>query len=262
MLLPATAAEAQAQLDDLLQKDSLAAARDLLRAIRSEKPAWLPGVETDLAAREVELAYLSLDQIASRTAARAFLDRHHYENEVMRLTGVVQRLAARGRLADARLLADEIAAAPAATARVQQALHDLNLADDLAGVAENQAAALAALDRGILTQEWTQAERLLKYLRDKPPAWLPAGATEVKVREVEIHLGLDQRPLALAALKDLAIKSGAPRSAAFKLVRDLLARGERESAALLAREIVRLIPDDPAAAPSRQGSGGAPRPPD
>jgi hypothetical protein len=123
----------------------------------------------------------------------------------------------------------------------------LNLGDDLAAFAADQTAAIGALDRWILAQEWTQAERLLKYLRDKPRGWLAAGATELKVREVQVRLGLDQRPLALAALKELVIKGGAARSAAFKLVRDLLARGERDNAGILAREILRLLPGDPAA---------------
>ncbi|MDB6113300.1 MAG: hypothetical protein JWQ62_245, partial [Lacunisphaera sp.] len=149
----------------------------------------------------------------------------------------------------------------AANARIRLALHDLNLADDLAAVAADQTATLATLDRSILAQEWTQAERLLKYLRDKPPAWLSAGAPDVKVREVQIRLGLDQRPVALSVLKELVIKPNAPRSAAFKLVRDLLARGERETAALLAREIQKLLPDDPAAARLVR-EAEAPRPPD
>jgi hypothetical protein len=105
-----------------------------------------------------------------------------------------------------------------------------------------------ALDRSILAQEWAQAERLLKYLHEKPPAWLTEGALEVKVREVQVRLGLDQRPLALAALKELVNKAGAWRSAAFKLVRELAARDERDNAVLLAREIGRLLPGDPAAA--------------
>jgi len=247
ILLPANAGEARQQLDTLLQQDSLAAARDLARAIRSQKPAWLPALEADLAAREVELAYLTLDQIASRTAARAALDRHRGETDVLQLVQVVQRMAARGRLEEARLLAEEIGAAPAATVRVQQALRALNLADDLASTVTTQSAALAALDRSILAQEWARADRLLKYLGDKPPAWLTAGAPEVKVREVQVRLGLDQRPLALAALKELVIKGGASRSAAFKLVRDLLARDEPESALVLAREIGKLLPDDVAA---------------
>lgn len=247
ILLPATAGEARQQIDTLLQQDSLVAARDLARAIRAQKPAWLPALDAELAAREVELAYLTLDQIASRTAARAALDRHRGESDVLQLVQVVQRLAARSRLDEARLLAEEIGAAPAATVRVQQAVRALNLADDVAAAVATQALALAALDRSILGQEWAQADRLLKYLRDKPPAWLAAGASEVKVREVKVRLGLDQRPLALAALKELVIKGGAPRSAAFKLVRDLLAREEQESALVLAREIGRLLPDDVAA---------------
>jgi len=248
VLLPASAEEARTRLEGLLQQDSLAAARDLLRAIRAQKPSWQSAVETDLAVGEVELAFLSLDPLASRTAARAFLDRHHGEPDLLRLVALVSRLAARDRLADARLLGDEIVAAPSATPRVEQALHDLNLADDLAAVAANQTASIAALDRNILAQDWTQAERLLKYLRDKPPAWLSAAPTEVKVREVQVRLGLDQHPLALAALKELVVKPGAPRGAAFRLVRDLLARDERDSAVLLAREIAKLLADDPAAA--------------
>lgn len=247
ILLPANAGEARQQLDAMLQQDSLVAARDLARAIRAQKPAWLPVIEVELTAREVELAYLTLDQIASRTAARAALDRHRGEAEVLQLVQVVQRLAARGRLEEARLLADEIGAAPAANVRVQQALRALNLADDVAAAVATQALALAALDRSILAQEWAQADRLLKSLRDKPPAWLASGATEVKVREVQVRLGLDQRPLALAAIKDLVSKGGASRSAAFRLVRDLLARDEAASALVLAREIGRLLPGDTAA---------------
>ena len=94
----------------------------------------------------------------------------------------------------------------------------------------------------------SRADRLLKQLRDDPPAWLGAATSEVRSREVQVKLGLAQRPLALAALKELVVKSGAPRSAAFKLVRDLIARRENESALVLAREINRLLPDDPAAA--------------
>ncbi len=248
VLLPATAAEARQQLDDLLKNDALGAARDLARAIQAQKPAWFSLIQADLAVREVELAYLTLDQIASRAAARAWLDRYRSEPDMLQLVQLVRRLAARGRLAEARLLSAEITAAPGATARVQQTLRDFNLLDDIAPAVANQPTALASLDRSILTQEWVQADRLLKYLRDKPPAWLAAGATEVKVREVQVRLGFDQRPLALAALKELVIKGGASRSAAFKLVRDLLARGERESASLLAREIGRLLPADPAAA--------------
>lgn len=260
VLLPATAAEARQQLDDLLKKDSLGAARDLARAIQAQKPAWFSLIQADLAVREVELAYLTLDQIASRAAARSWLDRYRSEPDMLQLVQLVHRLAARGRLAEARLLSAEITAAPGATARVQQTLQEFNLLDDIAPALANQSAALASLDHSILTQEWVQADRLLKSLRTQPPAWLAAGATEVKVREVQVRLGFDQRPLALAVFKELVIKAGASRSAAFKLVRDLLARDERESASLLAREIGRLLPADPAAVRLIRETE-APRPP-
>jgi hypothetical protein len=248
VLLPGSAAAARERIDELLQKDSLTEARNLLRAIRAQKPAWLATAEAEISLREVELAFLTLDQIASRTAAHTYLDRYRTDEDGLRLVALVSRLVARERAADARLLADEIASAPTASVRVRQALSALNLSDDLAALAVEQTAAVGALDRWILAQEWAQAERLLKYLRDKPPAWLAAGATELKVREVQVRLGLDQRPLALTALKELVIKGGVPRSAAFKLARDLVARGERDNAGVIAREILRLLPGDPAAA--------------
>lgn len=248
VLLPATGGEAVRQLDELLQKDALAAARDFARAIRAQKPAWLAGIDAALAAREVELAYLTLDQIGSRTLARAYLDRRRSETDVLELVPVIQRLAARGQADHARLLADEVRAAPGATAQVQTALQGLKLADETSPILSTQPATLAALDGHILAQQWAQAERLLKGLQESSPDWLETAAAEVKVREAQVRLGLDQRPLALAALKELVIKAGASRSAAFKLVRDLSARGESEPAVLLAREIARLLPGDPAAA--------------
>jgi hypothetical protein len=246
VVLPPTAAEARAQLDELLQKDALTSARDLVRAIRVQKPAWLSVAEADLAVRDVELAYRTLDQIASRTATRAFLDRYRGEPELLALVAVAGHLATHGQAAEARLLADEIKSAGATTVRTQQALRDLNLGAEPAAVL-TQPAALAALDERILTQKWAEAEQLLKQLHDEPPPWLPGAATELRVREVQLKLGLDQRPLALAALKELVVKAGPSRSAAFKLVRDLAARGENDSALLLGREISRLLPEDAAA---------------
>jgi hypothetical protein len=63
---------------------------------------------------------------------------------------------------------------------------------------------------------------------------------------VVVRLGLDQRPLALAVLRELVNRGGVPRGAAFRLVRDLLGRGEQEQALLLAREIAKLMPGDAA----------------
>lgn len=242
-----TGPQTLAQLERHFAADEMAAARDLLRLVRAQKPAWLPIFEEELAVRDVELAFLALDAIAGRTAARSYLDRYRHEAGLLRLVAMTGRLAARGRTADARLLHDEITASPAANAAVVAALSALNLPDDSVQMIATPAAAEAALDRFIAAADWAQAERLLRLLRDKPSEWMAAGSNEVKSREVLVRLGLGQRPLALAALKELVVKGGAARSAAFRLVRDLLAREEQDQAIVLAREIVKLMPGDPAA---------------
>lgn len=245
--LPATAPQALQQLDAHLAADELAAARDLLRAIRAQKPSWAAASEGELAVRDVELGFRALDALAGRSAARSYLDRYRSDEEALRLVALARRLMERNLVADARVLHDEIAGSSGVGTGVKLALKALNLPDDLAGPTASQAGALAALDRFIAVADWTQAERLLRQLRDKPPEWLAAGAMEVKAREVLVRLGLDQRPLALTALKDLVLKGGAARSAAFKLVRDLLAREEQDNALILARELLKLLPGDPAA---------------
>ncbi|HVT73294.1 MAG TPA: hypothetical protein VHD61_09165 [Lacunisphaera sp.] len=245
--LPATGAEALKQLDDLMQANSPVAARDLLRAIRAQKPAWLPTVEAEIALREIKLAFVTLDPLNARGLAQSFLDRNRDEALIVRLVETVSWLADHGKPDAAQVLYREIESAPAATGRVRLALKALPMADDLAPAAASAAAALATLDRHIEARQWTQAAQLLRYLQDKPPAWLEGARMELKAREVSIRLGLYQRPLALDALKELVVRGGAARSAAFKLVRDRLAGGDEETAVILAREIVRLLPDDPAA---------------
>jgi len=246
--LPAGGPQALEQLDRQLADDELAAARDLLRAIRAQKPVWLTHFEGELAVRDVELAFLALDPLSARGATRTYLDRYRGEADARRLVGLARRFAERGRTAEARLLQDEIAASSGATAAVRQALGELALPDEAAMQTATQESALAALDRFIAAADWVQAERLLRQLGDRPPAWMNTGATEVKAREVLVRFGLDQRPLALAAFKDLVVKGGVARGAAFRLVRDLLAREETDTALLLAREVQKLMPGDPAAA--------------
>ncbi|WP_438479428.1 hypothetical protein [Oleiharenicola lentus] len=247
-LIPATGEEAISQLADLLKSDQLVAARDLLRNIRAQKPAWQASVVSALDATEVELALLTLDQLASRGLIRSYLDKYRSDDDVSRLVPVVARLSALKRTADARLLYEELSSAKNSSARLQQALRDLNLGDDLAAIVASQTKTLDSLDGWIVAQEWAQAERLLKYLREKQaPEWLAGAAHLVKMREVQVRLGLGQRPAALAAFRDLVLKNGVPRSTAFALVRTEIAHGDHDTAKFLAREVVRLLPDDQAA---------------
>lgn len=246
--LPAGGPQALELLDRQLADDELSAARDLLRAIRTQKPAWQAHFEGELAVRDVELAFLAFDGLSARSAIRTYLDRYRSEADAQRLVALAKRFVERGRTTEARLLQDEIAGSVGATVAVKQALGELALPDETALQTATQEAAVAALDRFIATADWVQAERLLRQLGDRPPAWMNAGATEVKAREVLVRFGLDQRPLALAAFKDLVVKGGVARGAAFRLVRDLIAREDGETAILLARETQKLMPGDPAAA--------------
>lgn len=246
-VLPGTAEEALAQVDALLAKDAWIETRDKLRVLRNQPSAWLRPIEAGLAAREVEMAYLTLDPLASRGLVRVYLGRYRSERDVLALVSTVGRLQARERTAEAVLLKDEILENPLATEGVKQALAALRLPDDLSAEIENRTIALAALDRAMDGQDWAQVERRLKELRRKQPAWLAGEAVMLKVREVEMRLGLEQRLLALQGLKELIVKPGTSRSAAFQLVRDLQTRRQHEQARLLAREINRLLPDDGAA---------------
>ncbi len=245
--LPATGPLALQELDRLLADEAYLGARDLLQLIRANNPAWQEMVESELAVREVELALLTRDLFASRALVRAHLDRYRTDAAAVRLVRIAAGLLARERSAEARIVHDEVAATRSSAA-VAFALQGLNLTDDLAVYAASAEAALAALDRSLSQRQPAEALRVFDYLRQKAPPWHAGARNEPAVREVKIRLALDQRPLAFAALKDLVVRSGVPRAAAFKLVRDLIAAGEADTAVLLAREIVKLLPGDVAGA--------------
>lgn len=245
--IPNTAALALERIDAALAAGSFGSARDLLRAIRSTRPAWLAKATEDLAVRDVELALLSQDATTSRAVLHAYLERPRAESDLLRLAKLGAQLAQRQRESEARVVRDELAALRP-TAAMAQALRAIEVSDDLAKTTQTADAALAAIDRALRQSNAEEARRVLDYVRQKSPAWLAASRADFNASEVRVWLALDQRPLALAAYKELAVRSGAARSLAFKLVRSLAAEGQIESARLLARETVRLLPDDKAAA--------------
>lgn len=245
--VPDTAVEALARLDAALASDAFGTAGDLLRAVRSTRPAWAEAAAGDLARREAELAVLSQESLTARALLRSYLERARAEADWLALVHLAERLVQRGRATEARLLRDELAAAHP-TAAIAEALRRLPLADDLAAMTATAPAALAEIDRALRQGRPDEALRLLEHVRTKAPPWLESARAELGAAEVRVRLALDQRPRALGALKEIVIRPGASRSTAFKLVRQLLAEGQSEAALLLAREIVRLLPDDKAAA--------------
>lgn len=246
--LPATAKEALAALDSLLQQDSLGAARDLLGRIRRDNPAWLPDQEAPLAVREIQLLLSAADAGASRALIRQYLARHLGDDDAaLALVTLAQNLAARQRTAEARLLHDEILTSSGTAPRVAAALRSLGLPDDLKEELAGRETALRALDRWLDAGQWSQAERLLERLRGSPPDWAAEARIDLRAREVRLRLGLEQKPAALLAFREIVLPSGAARFAAFRLVRDYRAKGEPLRALLLAEETVRLLPGDKAA---------------
>ncbi len=246
-LVPATAAEALARLDAALAIEAFGTAGDLLRAIRVARPAWLDSAATDLARRETELAVLAQDLATARVRVHTYLERPRPEADLLTLVQLAERLARRERLGEARLLRDEILAMQPGDA-VGRAFERLALPDDLAAVSATADATFAEIHRALRQSRAEDALRLIEHVRQKSPPWLADARAEFGVAEVRVRLALDQRPRALVALKEVVIRPGASRAAAFKLVRQLLAEGRPDTAQLFAREIARLLPDDKAAA--------------
>ena len=246
--LPPTAAAALKVIDGLLHSDSLAPARDQLRLIRAARPAWLAAIEPEISLRELQLAFIAQDLLAARTQVRQYLDRFHEEADVLALVQLAAGFIAAKHPDAARVLHDEVLARLGNKVRVVSALRALNLPDDLAAYVATSAGTLRTLDQWIDTSRYAQAERLLAYVRNQPPLWVVAENFELKVREVRLRFALDQQPAGLTVFREVVLRPGASRGAAFRLARELFARGEQAQAAVLAAEIVRLLPEDQAAA--------------
>lgn len=153
------------------------------------------------------------------------------------------RLAAEKLVEPARGGAETVGAAEAEAMVVAP-----KLADPWAGAARDWPTAAAALDGWSVPGREAEGVKFLDYLRARPPGWAAAARDELTAREVRLRLALDQRTRALMAFRELVGRAGRPRAAAFRLVRELWAEGELDAAVLLAREVGRWLPDDPAAA--------------
>jgi len=246
-VIPEGAEAALAEIDARFARDELKGVEELLRAIRTVGPTWAPGIASELSLREIHRALRALDPLSARTIVRKEIGQLKGEDDALRLVPLLRQLVADQRLGEARLLREEILAAYGDSTKIALALRSVPLPDDFAAVSASPATALAALDAALDGGKPGEALRLLEYVRREAPVWLPDARHELSLREVRLRLDLDQRPLALAAWKDLVVQRGVPRGAAFRFVRELQSRGEQERALLLAREIVKLLPDDPAA---------------
>lgn len=109
------------------------------------------------------------------------------------------------------------------------------------------AEALAAIDQALRRDDAENAVWLIQGVRKSGPAWLSEVEPQLAMREYRARRALQQGPAAMLVFRDLALKPGASRAAAFRLVRDYIAAGEGDLALQLAREIERLLPGEKAA---------------
>lgn len=244
VVLPTTGAQALALIDQDLAAGKFTTVRDLQRAIRAASPAWLPSVEAGLARREVELALATQDAITARTLVHTYLQRPRPVEDVARLAQLARDFVSRNRFADARWLKEEIESVSPAAA---QLVRSLALPDDDASALASAENLVAALERHLAAGQPGEAIRLLDEARKRDATWLVKVRVELLGCEVRARFAADQRPLALAAFKELVVRAGASRAAAFKLARTYWTDGQSELASLLAREAVRLLPGDKAA---------------
>lgn len=112
---------------------------------------------------------------------------------------------------------------------------------------QSSVAALSAIDQSLAGRDPDRALAQIAGVRKTAAEWLAEAEPALAMREIRARLALQQKPTAMHLLRDLAVKPGLSRAAAFRLVRELIAEREFETALALAREIVRLLPGEKAA---------------
>lgn len=123
---------------------------------------------------------------------------------------------------------------------------------------DSGAEALAAIDLALTRGDPENALWLIQGVHKSAPTWLAEFDPPLAMREYRARRALQQGPAAMLVFRDLVLKPGASRAAAFRLVRDYIAAQDAELALQLAREIVRLLPGEKAAAVLLREAEGPP----
>jgi hypothetical protein len=119
--------------------------------------------------------------------------------------------------------------------------------DPEASTFDSGAAALAAIDAALARHDATRARRLIQAVRKNAEPWLADVEPALATREFRARHAQGETPSAMIVFRDLVLKPGVSRAAAFRLVREFIAEGNGELALQLAREIVRVVPGERAA---------------
>lgn len=236
-----------AELDDHLANGAYTAVRKQLQDLRIARPAWSVEQEPAIELRRVKLALSTEEGIDARLAIRRYLGSYRGTEETLSLIAFARSLLDRQQVAPARMIQSEIAAARAHVPEVMAALEALGPDERFRALTRSPESALAQLDQLLRQNEPDQVLQQLEQLRQLRLSWIETAEPLLATREFRARWMLQQKPAALLIFRNLVIRSGPRRTAAFKLVRELIAEGDRTTALQLAREVGTQLPDDRAA---------------
>lgn len=239
-----TADTALAVIDEQLAQNSLVEARASLQSIRRANPPWLAGSLADFELREIEWDLAANGATADRGRVRKFLENRSIEQAAIPLLDLCRKLFARQQSVATQLLRDEIKVARGDSPAVAAALEELAKMGNVQIQFADSAAAFRTLDAWMNAGHWDDADQLMKQWQQHPQAWAETAPAELLARRVRVGLGVGRKPIALVDFRALAMSAGEWRAAAFRLVREYAARGERDTARMLALEADRALPGD------------------
>lgn len=244
--VPATSAEAFLILDQAIAASDFGGFAEKLRQWKQARPQWLESADKELEIRELQVALLTRDPWVARLTVRNYLERNRRGEAAVRLVELAMSLKVAGKTAEADIVHDEVAEMRGSIPAVAEALAKLSSGDATAAAFTNAPAALALIDQALARHDPENALWLIERVRRTAPDWLKEIELDLATREIRGRLDAEQRVLAYGLLRDLAVKPGLRRAAAFRLVREYIAEGKAATALALAKEIERLVPGEQA----------------
>jgi len=256
-----TAETVLAQLDAALDAGEFISARNQLQQVRIVRPPWYGDNESAIELRRLKLAVLTEEAVDARIVVRRYLGTYRTAEDALGILAFARKLIGAKQEDAARLLQSEVAAARGSLPQIADALAAFGPDQRWLALTQSRESALALIDQQLARLDPDSVLALLDQLNNARPDWLEDARPSLEVREFRSRWALQQKPSALLILRNLVLKQGTRRAAAFQLVRDLIAEGDRATAQLLAKEINTLLPDDRAALKLQQeAEAPAPKP--
>lgn len=236
-----------AQLDAALAAGQFISARNQLQQVRIVRPAWYGENESAIELRRLKLAVLTEEAVDARIVVRRYLGAYRTAEDALGVLAFARKLVDAKQEGAARLLQSEVASARGTMPEVAEALEGFGPDQRWLALTQSRESALALIDQQLARLDPDSVLALLDQLNNARPDWLEDARPALEMREFRSRWALQQKPSAMLIFRNLVLKQGVRRAAAFQLVRELIAEGDRATAQLLAKEINTLLPDDRAA---------------